>query len=239
MSTKVQSKSVNPVNDADGVVSVSFDTLPSAGSAVIVLFQAYQAGLTLAANAVADNQSNTYTRAASHVQATDYGVAVYHCLSIGSPSGTFTVTLTAGGTGVCQGILTIIEFTEVAALEGATATGSGSGAPTVTRTVAAAAALQVAICGTVANQSSLTVNTLSPAWTEEAEQLSSSYVPGESDSRVASIGTGDFTASWTPTSENVWFAAVAVYTDAGAAGSVMPLVAQGMSNTQHLDTMRG
>jgi hypothetical protein len=223
MATKVQSKSLNPVNDADGVVSLSFDSLPSAGSTVIVLFQAYQAGLTLAADAVADNQSNTYTRAASHVQATDYGVAVYHCLSVGSPSGTFTVTLTAGGTGACQGILTILEYTGIDALEGATATGSGLGAPTVTRAVGTASALQVAICGTVANQSSLVVNTLSPAWTEEAEQLSSSYVPGESNSRLSDIGTGNFTAAWTPSSENIWFAAVAVYTATGGGATTVPL----------------
>lgn len=227
MASKVQSTSINPVNDADGVVPISFGSLPSTGNAVIVAFQGYQSGITLSSNAVTDNQGNTYTRATAWVQSSDYGVGIYHCLNVTGSTGTFTVTLTGGGTGVCQGILTVLEFSGLSSFDGAASTGSGLGSPTVTYAVVGSGAVQVGACLANASQSSITVDTLSPAWTEEAEQLSVSYMPGEIDSRIADIGSGNFTAAWTPSSAAaVWAAAVAVYSAASTGvASTLPQIA--------------
>jgi hypothetical protein len=213
----VQRKAVNNGSEADQVLDLSFDSLPSAGRAVVVACFGYLSSIDFGTGSVTDNQGNTYTRRTSATIGTAAQLAIYDCLSIGSPSGTFTVSIDGGSAGTLKIIAVILEVAGLSTFEGQnTATGSST-APSVTRTVAAASAFQVSAAMAAANQESIVVGVLSPTWTEEAEQLSySSYMAGEIDSRVADIGTGDFTAAWTLATSASWAAGVAVYTAAAA-----------------------
>lgn len=71
----------------------SFSTLPTAGNAVVVVFN--DNGDT-SVSTVTDNQGNTYTAVVNEQDSTAANTfaGVYWCSSIGSPSGTFTVTMT-------------------------------------------------------------------------------------------------------------------------------------------------
>jgi hypothetical protein len=83
----------------------SFGSTPAAGSTVIVVAESWQ-GATSAdfpSNGCTDNQGNTYTRAI-HVRDAVAGASkhaksvIYYCENVLS-SGTFTITVTIGGTG--------------------------------------------------------------------------------------------------------------------------------------------
>lgn len=92
----------SPINASDSAssLSASFDTLPTSGNLIIVHVGTYN-NTTPAdppADAVSDNQGNTYTRAVfKRATANDSSLshAIYYAYNIGSPSGTFTITYDA------------------------------------------------------------------------------------------------------------------------------------------------
>lgn len=92
-----QNPGIGYVDNTATAISISFASLPTAGRTVIVTGSAYDfdADFTIG---VADNQGNTYTvRQASNTDYSAWGRSitwVAYCASIGSPSGTFTVTAT-------------------------------------------------------------------------------------------------------------------------------------------------
>jgi len=222
---RIRAASTAGTTGGGGSIDVSFGALPAAGNMVAVLVWAYQSSIAFATNGVSDNQGNTYTRAAVRVQSGSGAVAcaIYYCLSIGSPSGTFTVSIAGGGTGSLYASAAIMEFSGVGGLEGVAVideTGASVNPATVTRSVSAASGLALAVLTEIVTQASITVEALSPTWTEEVEQLSyATYVPGEGNSRITTIGTGNYTANWTNATACAYAAALAVFTAAaGASG---------------------
>lgn len=95
--TFVQAPAKAQVSDATSV-SASFASLPSAGSLIVVGFYGVAGGNPTYAATCADNQSNTYTeidQATSGAGGTRIGAAMFYAKNIGSPSGTFTVTISS------------------------------------------------------------------------------------------------------------------------------------------------
>jgi hypothetical protein len=135
-------------------LTCSFATLPSAGNAIVAAFWGWDGG-TVPTISCSDNQGNTYTNAVTRRDATlQQWVAICRDPSIGTPSGTFTVTMSAAGptqrniTGVA------IEFTNFAAADlDQTASNAGDlgtlpGADTTaTATTAQANELLIAVSG--------------------------------------------------------------------------------------------
>lgn len=82
-------------------ITMSFASLPAAGSAVFVFFTSWH---TNAHNqSVSDNQGNTYTLLdyvdGFVASGSVYRTSIYYCAAIGTPSGTFTVTTTSSQSG--------------------------------------------------------------------------------------------------------------------------------------------
>jgi hypothetical protein len=208
-------------------VSLTFATPPTVGNAIIVLAARYQpAGATISC---ADNRGNPYTLAVT-VGPNPMGAAIFSCAALTASAAPFTVTLTfsGGSTG----------YWETAALE---VSGVGTGL-TVDQSVSQSATSATPSTGTTpaltvnevllaavhaigANQASLVVQTVSPAWTEEFENLNySATVAGEGDTRIVTGATGTTqTCSWTAATAATWGAALAAF-KAGVPATV-PLTA--------------
>ena len=179
---------------SDGNVAAptaSFAALPAAGNAVVVSFGEYAGGGVDVAS-VTDNQGNTYTKAASSYTAGDGPAsAIWYCPSIGTPSGTFTVT--AGFTGGVAAYTSMI-LSEVAG--GLATTGTvdlsygafdGSGLTTVTigPTADTAQAREI-VFGTICTATALAIT--SPTGYVNAGQNNNSGTPLMStDYRITSV----------------------------------------------------
>jgi len=219
-------------------VSGSFASLPAAGNAVTVQAWAYDnaADLDLAAGGCTDNQSNSYSRAVrgpvtQRGAAADYMVsAIYYDESIGTPGGTFTITVNPAGTGSFGAIVGVgIEWSGFAAssLDVTQTAGGQTGSPTTGTTAATAQndelALAVMGCSDAANAdvtyASITVD---GAHIERAEELDSdTYQAGEADSLILTT-TGTQSATWTTVSPaSSWYSGcIATFKAAVAGGAV-------------------
>jgi hypothetical protein len=77
--------------------SQSFSTLPAAGNSIIVPIYAYNvsySGVAMANGNVTDNQGNTYTKIAESSSGGNNKTYVFAAYNIGTPSGTFTISVT-------------------------------------------------------------------------------------------------------------------------------------------------
>lgn len=222
--TVVQTKAKNDFNTA-GDMSLSFDTTPTVGNAIIVVAQGYFTSPTWPSGACTDNQGNTYVKAHAYQQgATPRWGALYYCLGTPTASGTFTVTMADGGTGTAYGTLAMLEVSGLDAFEGfATRQTSTSAATmTVTRTVAAAAGLVVAQYGPFTGMTAIGVQ---GGFTVLSQQLSDATCVAETDYLVTSVPTGDFTVTWNLTPNGAGAAACAFFTEAAASGRPVAVLA--------------
>ena len=199
-------------------VSLTFATPPTAGNTVVVASIMFNnSGGTFSC---ADNRGNTYAQAAYQNNGNNVAVVVFACttaLATGSP---FTVTITAvsfttyfeataievagaGGTGVLTVDRTSTQ-TSVAASQPATGT---------TAALTGTDAFLLAIHAIAANQASLTVQVVTPAWFEEMEHLNySATVAGELDSRSVTGVLGTTQAcSWTAATTAGYAAALVAF----------------------------
>lgn len=112
-STVRQKVSNNAWTDPATTIVLSFGSLPLAGSCVIVDFGYNGASGSSAISSVADNQGNIYTQRQTAFDAVASNVAVYSCDAIGTPSGTFTVTITLTSSSL-TGQAAILEWTSPA-----------------------------------------------------------------------------------------------------------------------------
>jgi len=78
--------------------TMSFGSLPSAGNFIVVGISNWDAGSTDQALAVSDNQGNTYYEAITSDESGDAVASIWYAYNIGSPTGTFTVTINPAGT---------------------------------------------------------------------------------------------------------------------------------------------
>jgi hypothetical protein len=199
-------------------VSLTFASPPTAGNTIVAAAIAYTAVSSFTG---ADNRGNSYTQVAK-LTTGQVSIVMFACttpLVTGSP---FTVTLTAntpvyweacaievtgaGGTGV----LTVDQ----------TITQSGAGPTVSTGTTAALTGTDVfvlaghAIAG---NQTSITVQSVSPAWFQEFENLDySASIAGELDTRsLTGVAGTTQSCSWTTSNVGPTTAALVVFKGTG------------------------
>lgn len=110
--------------------AVSFASLPAAGSLIVVMVAGtVDNGDEYSVNSVTDNQGNTYARRSDAPGAGDGNVEIWSAENIGTPSGTFTVTVDHVVASANYGLIEAYEVTGVP-LSGVTEqTTSGGGTP--------------------------------------------------------------------------------------------------------------
>lgn len=203
----------------------SFPSLPSAGSPVFVELAGANIALDFSdlSGDVVDNQGNNYTLAIKSALNNRGRCAIFFCPNIGTPSGTFTITVSTAS-GVWDGEWSATSFTGMPAPvtldQSTSATGtsanpsSGATATTTQADEVVAGVMQIRV-----ELSSLTVEVLSPAWVQESEELSFvTSEPGECDTRIVTA-TAAMTANWTASSSGTWTAAIATFKAGGAAAT--------------------
>lgn len=223
MATRVQSTGKIRVSNGPSV-SGSFASLPAVGSLVLVGVQGYlsywQAG------DVTDNQGNTYTVAVAKALSSAHCAIFYTVVT--ASAGTFTITIDPANTGNTWIVGSAVEYSgtwnSATCLDVAQTSSSGSGTSLTTGTTlqtSRANELVAAICGITINQVSITVESVSPAWTEEHEELSwTNYVPGEFNTRLISVRVAQ-SCSWTDTVSTPWSGAIATFRENTPGGETL------------------
>lgn len=201
--------------DSALAVALTFATPPTVGNAVVVPLSLYNT-VTVPASCV-DNRGNTYTLAKLDAALSPARAAIYYCPKITTSAAPFTITVTWSATGYFAA--TAIEVGGVGAglvLDQTATSGATSGTTLTTGTtpaLTAAEALLVAVCGINAAAAAIAVESVSPVWTQELEELSFSHAVGEADSRIVTGGLGaPASCSWTrPAGANAWTAVLAAF----------------------------
>ena len=213
--------------------SCSFTALPSAGD--FILIQGQRWATTGVVTGCSDNQGNSYSVAVqSSLAAGVISAFICYATNIGTPSGTFTVTVSSGSDASWwnfkatswSGMATASALDVTAVNAGGFGTPPSSGA---TGALAQANNLVAASVGISTTQTSITVEALSPAWTQQFEELSANVtIAGEADTRVISSSSAQ-TANWILSTDGVWSAVIAVFKGDACSGGVSDGSA---SNTQ-------
>lgn len=222
-----------------GGVSMSgtFSPAPNAGDLIVVPGWAWQTPGWADGDAT-DNQSNDYDVAIISDANGQNKVAIFYTVC-GSVSGSFIVTLNPSGLGNFFGVGGAVAITPASSWNQASCldvtaknTQNGQGAspnPVLSGTTASAThnngVVVAAFAGDQTQASSPAVETVSPAWTEIAEEKDfSSYVPGECDVKIITAG-GAQSCSWLLSNNCNLTAAIAVFkqtTDTGTGGGGKP-----------------
>lgn len=110
-------------------VSISFTSLPAAGSSAIVLAEMCSSG---GVSSLSDNQGNTYSQVIQELDgvngANSAAVAIYWCPVIGTPGGTFTVSVgLSNGTNSGWTALALLEVSGLAGSVGRTGVANDGG----------------------------------------------------------------------------------------------------------------
>jgi hypothetical protein len=205
----------------------TFTTPPTVGNAIVVAVLSISRMTT----GVTDNKGNAYTLANSWTNAGAQNVAIYYCPAITATGATFTLTAT-----FALSTFNFIVAVEVGGVgagltvdQSAGQTIFGATTPSTGSTAAVIGAEHFLITGfaTGTAQSSITVQSVSPSWTQEAENLTgTTAVAGEIDSRILTGAAGTTqSGSWT-TSTNATYVAglVAFRTSVAVVATAQPFV---------------
>lgn len=218
------------VRSGNTTVVLTFASPPTVGNAIVVPTLMYGSG-TLSC---ADNWGNTYALVESQLNASANGGAyVFLSSSIVATGSPFSVTVTVVTAsshqfeasaievgGLTAGAKLIVDRT-VKNFGTAAAAATGS-----TLAIGGAEVFVVAALALTANQTSITVEVVSPPWLQEIENFSyTASIAGETDSRVVATpgGATTLSCSWTY-STSAQFAAVLVAFRDGALPTVVLLI---------------
>jgi len=196
----------------------TFGTNPTEGELIVVGFWGYS-GPNFQPQDCTDNQGNRYSLAAVSAAATRT-LAVWWTIA-GPSSGPFQVSITSAVAGAFSGAGCATSFsTDGTGLwrpdERVSATGNSTTPATGnTGTLDEAGELVIAMVGSITvDQPSIAVESVSPSWTVEAEELSwLTYLPGEMNSRIVSSTTAQ-SCSWTLGTSASWGCLVCTFKDA-------------------------
>jgi hypothetical protein len=180
-------------SDSGAIFALTFATPPAIGNAVVVLVTAFS-GTPGGFLGCVDNRGNSYTLAIAQPNATFPEVAVYYCPVITGSAAPFTVTVTGAGTkfwvasavevgGVGTGLTVDRAIGQVTVAQPTT---TGPTAPLTT----IADAFLVAVLSINGAEASIVVESVTPAWTEEHEELNFAHAVGEADTRVVPAAAG-------------------------------------------------
>lgn len=203
----------------------SFGSLPSAGSCIVFGVASWKTSAHTH-NSVADNQGGTYTQIGTTLGVAGGGGQIRLSLwkrdNISSPSGTFTVTLTASAT--CDARIIIAEYAGMATStldQSNTGTGTGTTASAALSATANADDVIVGLLTTnQAGTASMTEDgTNLPTLVRENEDNSANQAINMAQRVVSSTGT--YTGSWAVGSSD-WLCVVAALKGAAAATKAHP-----------------
>jgi hypothetical protein len=203
-------------------LTLSFATAPTVGNGIIVTV----ASRTEAPVTCTDNYGNTYELVHRLVD-TSRILSTYLCSTLVAAGGAFVVTVTTtatfrsltGSAIEVGGTTGRLRVDRVVSNNGTTATQPSTGATLTLRTTADAFLVAAVTVGLA--QASITVESVSPTWLQECEELTSGNgaCPTEVDSRLlpAPGGTAQ-NASWTIASATSWAATLVAF----AADTALP-----------------
>ena len=200
------------VADATTSIALTFGSPPALGNGIVVAIITNNAAGNL--TGCADNRSNTYFLAKAQTVG-DGKVWIFYAPLVTTSSAPFTITVTAGASTYL--VATAIEVSGVGTGLGIDQSAGQSSSGTAVATTATAAltvdeAFLVAAESVDGAQGSITVQSVSPSWTQEAEELSFSHAVGEINSRVVTGALGTTAScSWTNASNFTWSAAVVAF----------------------------
>ncbi len=199
-------------------VSKSFASPPAAGRAIVVICHKYTGAFST--GDVVDNQGNDYVLA--HSSASPCVAAVFYAPNIGTPAGTFTVTMNFPT--LNNGWFTIEEWDGLGSAPAVTAAdANGFGATASTGTTASVAvdveALAVVV-ETDQQAGAATIDVVSPTWDLIAEDRAGSPF-GQIGSAYERIITasGTQSASWSLTGSATWSGVIVVFAPLPAAST--------------------
>jgi len=200
------------VDATTGALALTFSTPPTVGNAIVVTVVGHN-GNSIATRCT-DNQGNSYIRSLGRANSSLSGVTQFLCPRVTATGTPFTITVTHHTWSIANAIeisgvgdgLTIDRV--VSAIGTSITPASGS-----TGALASSEVILVGAFGTQTGQSSITVASVTPAWTQEFESLTTTYTVGEADSRILSSATGlTPSISWTlGSSSAAWAAGLVAY----------------------------
>lgn len=217
-------------NNVDSVGG-NFGALPAAGNAITVETSAWNgSNADMPAGSVTDNQSNTYSRAVQSPLQSGGVCSIFYDESIGSPSGTHTVTVDPTGTG------NYLEFSAQewssfasSALDKTNGNNAASDSPTSgsTGTLSQADELVIGVVGTYNGHSDVGIDPPSGYTNLSLFQNEGSTVGHSADYMIVSATTAQ-NISWGTVFDNLvpWGACVATFKAAGGGGGGDTLMGQ-------------
>jgi hypothetical protein len=198
-------------------IALTFATPPAAGSGIIVLVSNYSgSGVAPPTTGCTDNRGHGAYPQAIQRGAGLFWATIHYLPVVVTSAAPFTITVAAANSGAWEataievaGVGTGLAVDQVAGQSGTSpAVSTGP-----TAALAAAAVVVAAVHAIGGNQSSIVVQTVSPAWTEEFENLNySATIAGEGDMRIVTGAAGTTqTCSWTDTGSFAYAAALAAF----------------------------
>lgn len=208
--TRVQS--TGKTTTAANTLTLSFTTPPVMGHAIAVGMWTFN-GNVVASATCTDNRGNVYTAAKG--QANSVGAVVFFCAAVTATGTPFTITITVSAATYLSGCAVEISGVGIGLVvnQAGSATGTFVGF-TAAASTPALTAPEVFAVGVMTNLSSntfLTVESVTPPWTQEAEEIV--VTPqGEMDTRVVTGGVGAPTSvSWLSSHNSQWVAVLVAF----------------------------
>lgn len=205
--------------------TTSFASLPSAGNSVFVMIACWNNAADCNITSITDNQSNSYTYTCQTDTFGNSQVCIGYDLSIGSPSGTFTVTANAAASTYFEVVAT--EYTPLAALDvtkGASYAALSTADTGVSASTAQASELSVCAASIAAGDTNINITTPT-GYTRRGVQQNATVTIGfeASDKILSSTGTQQCAWSHDLTLFAGWGALLMTFTESSGSSSFGPL----------------
>lgn len=214
MPTPTQRWGANPVDNADSSTVASGGSV-IAGSTIVVVAFGWRsaAAFTVPDGSVTDDKGNTYHRLVESTAQSNCVVSIHYAENVAA--GVTSVTVDPTGTAnyfswAAFEIAAPSSSHDVSAANNSGTSGA-SGNPGTTGSTAQADEFVVMAVTTVSDPTTITVQSASPAFTEDTEQLDgSTHQAGEIDYRVVSA-VGAQTGGWDFVGSNTYSAAIGTF----------------------------
>ncbi len=199
----------SPVVQTSGssAANTSFGSLPSA-VAMITVSIAMVADLGSENVTIADNQGNTYAKAADAGNINDLRGQIWYTYNIGAPGGTFTVTATPTGSNQVT-LIQAKEYSGFGASDPITgsATAVGNSIAPAAGPTAPSAAASILVDAVVGSYQTINaVEVVSPVWVSDG-----TFSGWQTVHRI--VTSGSQSVSWTLNGTAVWTACIVAFTD--------------------------
>lgn len=170
--------------------STSFASLPFGGSGIVAAWSCWNATADCNSTSVTDNQGNSYTFSCSTDTAGNSQACLAKAFSIGSPSGTFTVTVNAAASTAFE--VVAMEYTFPSAADVTKSANAASGTADTGTSAATAQADELSICVMSQSSADTNINVTTPAgYTRRGVQQNANSTIGfeASDNVLSATGT--------------------------------------------------